>query len=82
MSEFKTSREYIETEYGTQHLARIFELNDAESMFDVMDEFSKKNQKSLISMVKLLVDRLEENGLGNFSAVSRAKQLIQDATTL
>lgn len=34
----------------------------------------------LLEMVKLLVDRMEENDLGKFNAVSRAKELIKKAT--
>lgn len=36
----------------------------------------------LLSMVQLLVERLEENDLGNFNAVSRAYKLIEKATEL
>ena len=36
----------------------------------------------MLDMILLLVDRLEENGLGTFSAVERAKKLIKEATEL
>jgi hypothetical protein len=36
----------------------------------------------LLKMLELLVDRMEENDLGNFSAVKRAKQLIKEATEI
>lgn len=42
----------------------------------------KTKADDLLKMVKLLVERLEENDLGNLYAVKRAKQLIQQATTI
>lgn len=36
----------------------------------------------LLQMIELLIDRLEENDLGNLNAVERAKQLIKQATEL
>ena len=36
----------------------------------------------MLEMIKLLIDRLEENDLKELSAVKRAKQLIKEATEL
>lgn len=36
----------------------------------------------MLEMIELLIDRLEENDLGNLNAVERAKQLIKQATEL
>ena len=36
----------------------------------------------MLEMIKLLIDRLEENDLKELSAVKRAKQLIKEATEI
>ena len=38
--------------------------------------------KEMLEMIKLLVDRLEENNLSDLNAVSRAKKLVKQATEL
>lgn len=40
----KTAREYIESEYGTARLARTIELNDVESVLDLMDDYARFNR--------------------------------------
>lgn len=71
----KTAAEYIETVYGTRTFARAVDVNDAVSLMDLMQDFSNANCKELLEGIRILVERMEENGLGNFPSVVKYRQL-------
>lgn len=88
MSEFKgTPGKWEITEDKGKILIETFGINNW-TIFETVTKESqdKANAKlivhapELLEMVKLLVDRLEENGLGKLYAISRAKELIKSAT--
>lgn len=89
MSEFKGTKEkwtisnsvgFIADEKENFAIAKVFcntHITEEEQNFNLK---LIAHSRELLEMVKLLVDRLEENRLGKFSAVSRAKELIKSAT--
>lgn len=66
-----------------------FELDDIEEEDLTKNDLSEeeenayniqliKHSKEMLYMIKLLVDRLEENNLSDLNAVSRAKKLVKN----
>lgn len=44
----KTASEYIESEYGTAHLASVMEMKDTVSIIGLMQDFSDYNVKACL----------------------------------
>jgi len=83
MSEFKGTKGKWTTSADEKHnfsIVKVFgntHINEEEQHFNLK---LIAHAPELLEMVKLLVDRLEENGFGKFNSVSRAKELIKSAT--
>lgn len=69
-------------------LIDVYQVSRPGFHYDPKMSERKANEKifqhsfELLEMVKLLVERLEENGFEKFNSVKRAKELIKQATEL
>jgi len=71
---------YVGTDNGEGDEVYSVETSEMTYMEDFANAKLIAHAPELLEMVKLLVDRLEENGLGKLDAISRAKELIKSAT--
>ena len=75
-----TTESKLSVECNNEQICAMFSSRNIEEILANSLLISKAPE--MLEMIKLLIDRLEENDLKELSAVKRAKQLIKEATEI